>query len=138
MAERDRAPREVQELAEVLCQPVPMRRGSLSERYMKCGKAQCPCHVRPEARHGPYFTHTRVVNGRTQSRFLSATQAERLRAQVAAGQEFRRRIEAYWSACEQWADAELQLTDTTAEAEAEKKGSRRTSRRPPAARSRRS
>lgn len=134
MTDSDVVPRGVQELAQSLCQPVPMRRGSLSERYMKCGKAQCPCHVRPEARHGPYFTHTRVVNGRTQSRFLSATQAERMRAQVAAGQEFRRRIEAYWNACEQWADAELQLPHATAEAGAEKKGSRRSSRRPPAGR----
>lgn len=136
MAETEAIPEEVRALADQLCQPTPMRRGSVTERYMKCGKAQCPCHVRPEARHGPYFTHTRMVNGRTQSRLLSAEQAERVQRQVAAGQEFRRCLEAYWRACEQWADAEVQPSETMAEGGAEKRGSRRSSRRKPSGKSR--
>ena len=129
MAETQAVPDEVQALAQELCRPAPMRRGSLTERYMKCGKAQCPCHTRPEARHGPYFTHTRMIKGRTRSRLLSTEQAERVQRQVAAGQEFRRRIEAYWRACEQWADAEVQRSDAAVEGGAEKRGSRRSSRR---------
>jgi hypothetical protein len=136
MAETQAVPDEVKALAQELCQPAPMRRGSLTERYMKCGKAQCPCHTRPEARHGPYFTHTRMVNGRTRSRLLSAKQAERVQRQVAAGQEFRRRIEAYWRVCEQWADAEVQGSDDTAEGGVEKRGSRQSSQRKPSGKSR--
>src|SRR6266853_574068 len=45
-------PSSVRELAGVLSQPKPMRRGSVSERTMKCGKAGCPCQEDPKAR-GP-------------------------------------------------------------------------------------
>src|SRR2546430_11145204 len=45
-------PSPVRELAVVLSQPKPMRRGSVSERTMKCGKASRPCQEDPKARHG--------------------------------------------------------------------------------------
>ncbi|HEX2712885.1 MAG TPA: DUF6788 family protein, partial [Candidatus Acidoferrales bacterium] len=77
----------------------------------------------PKARHGPYFSLTRGVGGRTRSRFISATQAELVRHQVEAGQHFRRQVEALWEACEQWADA--QLEGPAASEAAQKKGSRR-------------
>ena len=51
-----------------------------------------------------------------------AEQITLLRRQIEAGREFRQQVEAYWGACEQWADAELEPTPA-AEA-AEKKGSR--------------
>lgn len=108
MAERPvDVPEAVQVLAQQMSQPRPLRRGSLGERHLKCGKPNCACATREEARHGPYFSLTRVVGGRTQSRRLSAAQAERVREQLAAGQEFRRQVEAYWEASESWADAEL-------------------------------
>ncbi|MGA3029079.1 MAG: DUF6788 family protein, partial [Bryobacteraceae bacterium] len=59
------------QLAERLAQPKPMRRGSLSERFVKCSKPGCPCASDPKARHGPYFSLTRAVQGRTQSRLVS-------------------------------------------------------------------
>ena len=55
--------------------PVAMRRGSLSERFVKCGKSTCPCAQDPKARHGPYFSLTHAVKRRTQSRFLSPPEA---------------------------------------------------------------
>ncbi|MGH7263900.1 MAG: DUF6788 family protein [Candidatus Rokuibacteriota bacterium] len=125
----------VRTLAAEVGTPAPMRRGSLSERYVKCSKTGCACAARPEARHGPYYSLTRTVAGQTQSRFVPAEQAPRVRQQIAAGQQFRRRVDAYWEACEQWADA--QLTPPAA-AEAEKKGSTRPSRRRWSRRSRRS
>ena len=66
-----------------------MRRGSLSERYVKCSKPGCACAERPAARHGPYYSLTRTVGGRTQSRFVPAEQADLVREQIAAGQQFR-------------------------------------------------
>ena len=39
----------------------PMRRGSLSERYVKFSKPRCPCATDTNARHGPYFSLTRAV-----------------------------------------------------------------------------
>ena len=42
----------VRTLASQLAEPKPMRRGSVSERFVKCNKAGCPCASRSEARHG--------------------------------------------------------------------------------------
>ena len=101
-----------------------MRRGSLSERYMKCSKPGCACGDNPDARHGPYFSLTRAVEGRTQSRLVSVEQAEIVRKQVEVGQHFREQIETYWQACERWADAELE-TEEASEEEAKKGASKR-------------
>src|SRR6266480_1129125 len=75
-------PSSVRELAVVLSQPKPMRRGSVSERTMKCGKASCPCQEDSQARHGPYYSWTRPMAGKTHSRYLSPEQAELARKQI--------------------------------------------------------
>lgn len=124
MSKADQVPDPVRVLAEKLSESRPIRRGSLGERFIKCGKARCACATDEQARHGPYFSLTRTVGGRTQSRRLSAREAERVREQLAAGREFRRQVEALWEACERWADEELALQ---AAEEAEKRGSRRSS-----------
>ena len=115
-------PSDVRDLATHLGEPRPMRRGSVSERYVKCNKPGCPCAERPEARHGPYHSLSRVVKGRTQSRWLDAEQAQQVRRQIEGGQQFRKDVEMYWQACERWADAELDATSAASEAEAAKKG----------------
>ena len=114
-----------------------MRRGTINERHMKCGQSNCPCQSDLKARHGPYYMLTRAVGGKTRSRYLSQEQAFTVRRQIEAGREFRRRVDALWEACEQWADAELEPGEQTAEA-AEKKGSRRRSNGKSRMRSRRS
>ena len=81
-------PSSIRELAAVLSQPKPMRRGSVSERTMKCGKASCPCQQDPKARHGPYYSLTRPMAGKTQSRYLSPEQAELAREQIEQGHKF--------------------------------------------------
>jgi hypothetical protein len=118
-------PPQVAELSAALSQPRPMRRGSINERRMKCGQAHCACQRDPKARHGPYYTLTQAAGGKTRSRYVDAEQITLLRRQIEAGREFRQQVEAYWDACEQWADAQLEQTQA-AEA-AEKKGSRRAS-----------
>ena len=129
------APAGVEELAHQLAEPKPMRRGSVSVRYVKCSKPGCPCAERVEARHGPYVSVVRVVAGKTQSRWVGPEQVATLRRQVEAGREFRRQVEAYWQACERWADTELEA----ASQEAAKKGaSKRLSRPKSRPRSRRS
>jgi len=105
-----------------------MRRGSLSERFMKCGKAGCPCQKDDTARHGPYFSVTRGVGGRTSSRYIDAEQATVVRRQIAAAQKFRKEIAALWETCEAWADAELEATADHPEV-VEKGGSKRRSSR---------
>src|SRR3979490_1755999 len=59
----------------------------------------------------------------THSRLISAGQAELVRRQVEAGQHFRRQVEVFWEACEQWANAQLDTPAAASEA-AKKKGSK--------------
>lgn len=139
MAESLVPPSDVAEAAARLAAPKPMRRGSVSERSMKCGKAGCRCHEDPKFRHGPYFSVTRVVEGKTRSRYLKPDQAELAKQQVDAGQEFRKQLEQYWEACERWADAQLEASEAAPETGAAKKGaSKKSSTRKSSRKSRRS
>ncbi|HVT15764.1 MAG TPA: DUF6788 family protein, partial [Thermoanaerobaculia bacterium] len=117
------------QISDRIAQPRPMRRGSLSERYVKCSKPGCPCAERAEARHGPYFSWTRKIGGRTHSRFLTPEQAALVRRQIEAGHAFRNDIEALWEVCEQWADSELRGGEIEPTEEAEKGGSKHSSKR---------
>ena len=49
---REPIPTVVRRLAKELAEPIPMRRGSVSERFMKCGQKECRCQYDPQARHG--------------------------------------------------------------------------------------
>jgi len=138
MPENHDAPVSVQELARQLSEPKPMRRGSFSVQYLRCNKPGCACADRPDARHGPYYRVVRVVDGKTRSRHVSAAQADLLRTQVEAGREFRKHVEAYWQACEQWADAQLDAPEAASQEAAKKGGSKRRSRPRSSPRSKRS
>jgi|SRR5215469_45382 len=127
-------PSNVTQAATDLSHPEPMRRGSLYERRMKCGQATCACQHDPKAAHGPYFTLTEKIEGKTRSRYLSPAQVPVVRGQIEAGQKFREQVEAYWEACEQWADEQLGAVPAS-RVEAEKKGFRRVSTRKSSGRS---
>ena len=130
-------PPRVRQLAAELVDARPMRRGSLSKRAIKCGKPGCACAHDPKARHGPYFSLTRAVKGKTRSRFLTPEQADAARQQIDAGHEFRNQVDDYWEACEEWADS--QLVDRIASTEEAKKGgSKRTSKTRSSGKSKRS
>jgi hypothetical protein len=65
----------------------------------------------PKARHGPYFSLTHAVGGKTGSSYLTAEQV---------GHEFRGHMDALWEACEHWADS--QLANVSASSREAKKG----------------
>jgi len=132
------APPQVRDLAAALAEPKPMRRGSLSVRYLRCNKPGCQCSKGSQGRHGPYYSAVRVVDGKTKSRHVPAVQAETLRKQIEAGQEFRKQIEEYWRVCEQWADAELAGSEEIMQEASKKKGSKRRSQEKLLPRSKRS
>ena len=138
MPERADVPVAVRDLARQLSEPQPMRRGTLSTQYLRCNKPGCTCADRPGARHGPYYRVVRVVEGRTQSRHVPADRVDELRRQVGAGQQFRKHVEAYWRACEQWADAQLDVPEAAAQDAAKKGAAKKPSRRRPSPRSKRS
>ena len=51
---------------------------------------------------------------------MPAAQTARVRQQIAAGQQLRRGVDAFWGACEQWADAELDAPEAASHQAAQK------------------
>src|SRR6266850_518327 len=49
-----------------------MRRGSVVEQYLRCGKSPCCCKRPGHPGHGPYFALTCKVAGKTKTRQLRA------------------------------------------------------------------
>ena len=62
-------------------------KGTLLQRMMKCGKAQCACASDATKRHGPYFELTYKANGKTVNVKLSPQAAPLYRA---AAQQYRK------------------------------------------------
>jgi len=52
-------------------------RGSIIERFSRCGTAGCACHDDPPKLHGPYWQWTTKVKGKTVTRNLSDEQKHR-------------------------------------------------------------
>lgn len=70
-----RAYEKAQELSEVGF----LMRGSILERFSRCGSPGCGCHDDPLRLHGPYWQWTAKVNGKTVTRNLSEEQVKRYR-----------------------------------------------------------
>lgn len=122
-------PANVLKLAARLSDFKPMRRGSVSTRFVKCSKPNCACQKDPAARHGPYYSLTRPKGGVTKSRFLSEAAAVLAKRQVEAGRTFRKTVGEILSACEEWADEELDALGKDTPAEGQKGGSRSRSKK---------
>ncbi len=57
----------------------PTLPGSLVTRTSRCGNPGCRCQHDPDQRHGPYWTWTRSIAGKTVTRSLSDQQAQAYR-----------------------------------------------------------
>jgi hypothetical protein len=44
--------------------------GTLIERHVRCGRANCRCHADPPVLHGPYWQWTRKAAGKTITRLV--------------------------------------------------------------------
>jgi hypothetical protein len=51
--------------------------GTLTERFMRCGKPRCNCKADPPVLHGPYLQWTRKVAGKTVTKLLTPDQRDR-------------------------------------------------------------
>lgn len=51
--------------------------GSLTARHTRCSTPGCHCHSQPPELHGPYYSWTRKINGKTVTRQLRPEQIER-------------------------------------------------------------
>ena len=50
--------------------------GTLIERHVRCGRANCRCHADPPVLHGPYWQWTRTVDGKTITRLVPDDQID--------------------------------------------------------------
>ncbi len=70
--QQDRAARIAAELARLgLALP-----GTLIQRHVRCGRANCRCHADPPVLHGPYWQWTRKVAGKTVTRLVPDDQLD--------------------------------------------------------------
>lgn len=112
------------------------RRGSVSENYRRCGKPNCACAQPGHPGHGPRYLWTRTVAGRgTRGRQLAAGEVAKVRAELGRYQEFAALSEQIAEVNEAICEARpaaAAASGQALEAEGQKGGSvRRSRRRPP-------
>lgn len=90
---RARDPQELRrrrdEIRDELARVGDLRPGSLVGRFRRCGKPNCRCAREGEEGHGPSWSLTRAVDGRTVTRIIPAGAVERTRGQIAEHRRFR-------------------------------------------------
>jgi len=62
-----------------------VRRGTITRRFMPCGKAGCCCQAKPPSLHGPYYQWTRKVRGKTITVRLTKEEAQLLEEWIGNG-----------------------------------------------------
>lgn len=101
-----------------------MRQGTVSERYLKCGKAECRCGKEEAYAHGPYFSLTKAVKGKTVTRSIPKPAVELTKAQIAEFREFRRLSQEFLAVNEEICEVKLREPGEESD-RAQKKNSRR-------------
>ena len=70
-------------------------RGTVTERYMPCGRKGCKCQAVPATLHGPYFQWTTKVDGKTKTVRLRPEEARFYREWIANGRKLDQVIKAW-------------------------------------------
>jgi hypothetical protein len=105
-----------------------MRPGSLVPRFRKCGKPSCHCAKKGDPGHGPSYSLTHAVAGKTVTHVIPAGAVERTREQLEEYHRFRQLLQQLLAVSEQI--CEWQVRDAQPENEGfKKKRARRTTRR---------
>jgi hypothetical protein len=121
-------------LYEQLAATGDFRRGSVSENYRRCGKPTCACAQPDHPGHGPRYLWTRTVAGRgTKGRQLSVEEVDKVRAELANYHRFAEVSEQIVAVneaiCEGRPPDGAGAVSPPADAQAEKRGSARRSKR---------
>ena len=106
-----------------------LRPGSLVARYRKCGKPYCRCARDGSRGHGPSWSLTRQVAGKTRTRIIAPSDVARTQAQIAECQRLRRLIGELIEVSDALCQTRL-LAGRGDAADAAKKGASRTGSRP--------
>ena len=114
--------KEREALREQLAQVGDLRPGSLTGRYRRCGKANCHCAKAGAPGHGPSWSLTRQVGGKTVTRVIPAEAVEQTRAQLEEHRRLRRLLRTFVDTSERLCEALLSSPEAASEEEAAKKG----------------
>ncbi len=103
-----------------------LRPGFLTARFRKCGKANCHCAQKGSPGHGPSYSLTHRLGGKTITQIIPQGPAvERTKAQLAEYRRFRHLVRELISVSEQICSAQLREEETVSTTKAKKKPLRR-------------
>jgi hypothetical protein len=89
-----------------------LRPGSLVPRFRKCGKASCHCARKGAKGHGPSYSLTHAVAGKTVTHVIPAGDAvERTRGQLNEYHRFRDLVQQFIALSEQICDLQLKRAE---------------------------
>ena len=89
-----------------------MRPGSLVPRFRKCGKPSCHCAKKGAKGHGPSYSLTHAVCGKTVTHVIPEGEAvEQTRAQLSEYHRFRQLVQQLITVSEQICDLQLKQAD---------------------------
>lgn len=112
------------ELKAKVVQVGDFRPGSLVERYRRCGKPGCHCAQKGEVGHGPSWSLTREVGGKTVTRMIPPAAVESTRRQIAEHRRFRGLVRELVETNEQLCEALLEAPEVASQGVAKKGASR--------------
>lgn len=126
----DRFERRREELRSELAELGDMRPGSLVERFRRCGSPGCHCAGEGSRGHGPYWSLTREVGGKTVTRVIAHGPAvARTQVQIAEFRRFRQLMREFIEVSERICEAQLDSPEAASKEAAKKGGSKRSSTR---------
>ena len=99
-----------------------LRPGFLTARFRKCGKANCHCAQKGSPGHGPSYSLTHRLGGKTITQVIPQGPAvERTKAQLAEYRRFRHLVRELIAVSEQICSTELREEQTVSTVKAKKK-----------------
>jgi hypothetical protein len=105
-----------------LAQIDDLRPGFLTARFRKCGKPNCHCAQKDSLGHGPSYSLTHRVGGKTITQVIPQGPAvERAKAQIAEYRRFRNLVRELIAVSEQICSAQLRDPEGVPATEAKKK-----------------
>ena len=114
------------QLTESLAQLDDLRPGFLTARFRKCGKPNCHCAEKESPGHGPSYSLTHRVGGKTITQVIPQGPAiERTKAQLAEYRRFRQLVRELIEVSEKICSVKLRRSQTVSTTEAKKKPLRR-------------
>ena len=105
------------------------RPGFLVGRYRRCGRPTCHCAHDGEGGHGPSWSLTRAIGGKTVTRIIPPEAVEETQKQIAEYRRFRGLVRELVEANDQLCDARLKGLETASPVEAKKGASKKHSMR---------